>query len=236
MIYKAKGNMIFGGVNLLDYDAFAISCNVFERPLRDTTKVIVPGRNGELLYDNGRYQDVNIEYTIVVNGQGNADNLLAALLTVTDIARLEDTYEPDVYKVARITAAPIVNKQNDVGCRIVLKMTRKPQRFLKLGEQTVTVTSTGTLHNPTLYTALPLVRAYGNGTLAIGSETITVAGVSQAYIDIDCDIQDAYNGTTNLNGNVTLSSGEFFSIPSGDTGVTVTGFSSVVITPRWWTL
>lgn len=236
MIYKAKGNVIFGDVNLLDFGAYAIYCNTFERPLRDTTRITVPGRNGELIFDNGRYQDTPIEYTIIVGGQDNTRNLLAALLTITGFARLEDSYDAEVYTMARINAAPMVDKQDDGGCRFSIKLMRKPQRFLKLGEQSFTITSTGTVYNPTLYNSLPFIRAYGNGTLTIGSQVITVAGVTDAYIDIDSDVQNASYGTANRNDKLTLNTGAYPELLPGQNNIVASGFSSVVIAPRWWTL
>lgn len=236
MIYRAKGNVVFGDVNLADYGAYAIWCNTFERPLRDTTRITVPGRNGEVIFDNGRYQDTAIDYVIVVDGQDNARNLLAALLSITGFARLEDSYDPEVYKVARINAAPVVDKMDDGGCRLSVKLMRKPQRYLKLGEQALTLISSLTLYNPTLYTALPLIRAYGNGTLAIGSQLITVADVTDTYIDIDSDIQNASYGTANRNDKLTLNTGDFLNLPPGQNNIVATGFTSIDITPRWWSL
>ena len=111
----------------------------------------------------------------------------------------------------------------------------KPQRFLKTGETSQTFTGSGSLTNPTRYPALPLVRAYGTGTLRLGSTSIVISS-NNSYIDIDCEIQDAFRGATNCNGNITLSSGRFFALAPGYNGISMSGITRVEITPRWWTL
>ena len=86
-----------------------------------------------------------------------------------------------------------------------------------------------------MFDAKPLIRVYGVGELGIGSETITITKGATEYIDIDCDIQDCYEGLENRNGLVSLT--DFPTLPSGNTGITLgTGITKVEITPRWWTL
>ena len=82
-----------------------------------------------------------------------------------------------------------------------------------------------------------MVRAYGDGTLTINGITITISG-SDTYTDIDCELQEAYKDTLSVskNNTITLTSGEFFKLSSGDNAVSFTGMSKVIIIPRWWIL
>ena len=97
------------------------------------------------------------------------------------------------------------------------------------------LTASGTISNPTLFEAKPLIRVYGTGKLEVGSETITISKGATEYIDIDCDIQDCYEGSENRNGLVTLT--DFPTLASGDTGIKLgSGITKVEITPRWWTV
>lgn len=92
------------------------------------------------------------------------------------------------------------------------------------------------IYNPTLYASKPLIRVTGYGTLTLGNDTITVAS-GQTYVDIDSEIMDCYNGTTNKNSKVTFSSGEFPTLKPGVTGVSYSGsITKVEITPRWYRL
>ena len=86
-----------------------------------------------------------------------------------------------------------------------------------------------------MFEAKPLLRVYGTGSVGIGSETLTITSANQ-YTDIDCDLQDAFKGTTNCNGNIRLSSGSFPVLKPGYTGVTLSGVSRVEIIPRWFSV
>ena len=90
------------------------------------------------------------------------------------------------------------------------------------------------MKNPTMYTALPLIKAYGTGTLTISGISVTVTTASE-YTDIDSEIEEAYKGSTSCNMNIILSNGEFPKFQPGINTVSFTGFSRLEITPRWWT-
>ena len=110
----------------------------------------------------------------------------------------------------------------------------KPQRFLKSGEEPVEFTANGILYNRTMQNAKPLLRVYGTGagTVGIGSETITISAIS-TYVDIDCEIMDAYKGAVNCNGNVSFT--DDIVLGPGENNISKSGnISKVVITPRWW--
>jgi phage-related protein len=60
---------------------------------------------------------------------------------------------------------------------------------------------------------------------------------NQTYIDIDCETMEAYCGSTNMNANITLTSGKFPELASGSNAVAIgSGITQVTITPRWWIL
>lgn len=129
--YNPKSNVVFGNVDLSDYNAFAVYCNIFERPERDISVVSVPGRNGDLIFDNGRYKNVDRIYEIHVVGVENVHNLIRDLVSTMGYQRLEDEYEPNVYMMARIKAKPSVRKF--VGNAVMLTVTfdRMPQKWDK---------------------------------------------------------------------------------------------------------
>ena len=117
-----------------------------------------------------------------------------------------------------------------------IEFTRKPQRFLRSGEGVVTYNATGKIYNPTLFDALPLIRIYGNGTLTVGTTSVTWSGAS-AYVDVDCDIQDAFYLGSNMNQYITLSGYNVPKLVPGETQITLgDGIAKVEITPRWWIL
>lgn len=129
--YNPKSNVVFGNVDLSDYNAYAVYCNIFDRPERDISVVSVPGRNGDLIFDNGRYKNVDRTYQIHVVGVENVHNLIRDLVSTVGYQRLEDEYDPNVYMMARLKNKPNVRKF--VGNAVLLTVTfdRMPQRWDK---------------------------------------------------------------------------------------------------------
>ena len=100
----------------------------------------------------------------------------------------------------------------------------------------MTFTAAGMIYNPTLFDAKPLIRCNGTGgTVTVNGVSVAVTGCS-SYVDIDCDIMEAYEGNVSRNGTTTLQNGAFPKLSPGDNAVSFTGFSSVVITPRFFTI
>ena len=98
-------------------------------------------------------------------------------------------------------------------------------------EVTVTVSEPSLLENPTLFESKPLIRVHGNGTLTVNNQHITIAENPYEYIDIDCDIMDAFYGANNANRYVTLPN-DYVVLKSGANYIAYDG--AVEITPRWY--
>ena len=230
----------FGGKNLADFGVVVSGEETYNAPERSFSEEVVPGRNGTLLIDNGRFENVVVTYpaAIVENFPQRMAGLRSYLQSFKGYARLEDSYHPDVYYMAMPTGGLSVKTSgymNREG-QFDIEFTRKPQRFLRSGEGTVTYNATGKIYNPTLFDALPLIRIYGNGTLTVGTTSVTWSGAS-AYVDVDCDIQDAFYLGSNMNQYITLSGYNFPKLGPGETQITLgDGITKVEITPRWWIL
>lgn len=229
-----------GGKNLADFGVVVSGEGTYDAPERSVTEEVVPGRNGTLLIDNGRFENVVVTYpaAIVQNFQRNMEGLRNYIQSVKGYIRLEDSYHPDVFYLAMPTGGISVKTSgymNREG-QFDLEFTRKPQRFLKSGENVIRMTATGNVYNPTAFDALPLVRIWGNGTVLFGGTSVTWSGPS-IYVDIDCDIQDAYYMGSNMNQYIQLSGYDFPKLEPGETQITIgEGVTSVEITPRWWIL
>jgi phage-related protein len=119
-----------------------------------------------------------------------------------------------------------------------------PQRFLKIGEQSIPVAagSSVTLANPTRKPARPLLSVSemtSGGSIEIGDQTITVAANSANTMLVDTDLMRAYMVTAggvvhSLDAFVTMPD-NYVEIPAGQSVITATGVS-VSVTPRWWKL
>ena len=165
-----------------------------------------------------------------------ASKIVQWLMSSRGYCRLEDSYEPDCYRMASY-AGPFdaANWMNLYG-RATIEFDCMPQRWLKSGETPVSITSGQTLQND-WQPALPLIQltGTGDGELTVGGSTITIAGV-EGGLTIDSDTQNAYDGTTNKNSIITVSGG-FPVLAFGETIVAFSGgITAVQITPRWWRL
>ena len=167
----------FGGIHSADYGVWISGTGTFDSPERDVEKVIIPGRNGALTRDNGRFDNVELKYPAFISRefQPRFDDFRAALLSKRGYQRLEDTYHPNEFRLAMFTGPlePKTGIWNRTG-KFDIEFDCKPQRFLTVGEQAVTLEADGTLFNPTGFDALPLIRAYGTGTLTVNGYTVTV--------------------------------------------------------------
>lgn len=226
------------GVSSEKYGVILSGDGAYGAPARSVETVSVPGRNGDLIFDNGRYENITISYEAGIANAAGYDEFRAWLLSHMDYCRLEDTYHPNEYRMAVPTGGIAPSMEASLRlAKFTVSFNAKPQRFLKSGEMAATLTASGRIYNHTFYPAKPLIRVYGYGTLGVGDDTITIASHSLEYIDIDCDIEDSYCGASNANGYITLSGDNYPALPPGRTGITMTGkISKVVITPRWWTL
>ena len=224
-------------------EEFGIVCSgsgTFAAPERDATVVDIPGRNGTLTMDNGRYKNVTITYPAAVPREfsARAAAIRAWLLGPNGYRRLEDEYQPDCYRMARF-AGPL---EFDAGflnrsASMSLAFDCMPQRWLKSGEYAQPIANGQALCNPTGFEALPLIEVDLTGeaaALQVGEVTVQFAGYTGLLV-LDCDLQDAYEGTSNLNRYVTAA--QFPVLPAGKTEISWSGgVSSVRLTPNWWTL
>lgn len=221
------------------------------RPRRKYDTVQIPGRNGDILFMQDAYNNYQQPYEIFfgtgvdLSAETAADAVSAWLHSAGDYARLEDTYEPDIYRLAYyVDQTDIYNALTEYG-RTTISFNCRPERFLKTGETATTLSSSGrTISNPTRQLARPLIRVNGsgNGTLTIsGTSTtyaVSITGIS-SYIYLDSDEQNAYRTTAeNQNNKITITSGgDFPRLAPGTNTISWTGgVTSVVITPRWFNI
>ena len=228
--------LTFDGVSLKDFGVYINGNQTYNAPARSREVVNVPGRNGALLLDNGRFDNVEVTYHAFIyrDFSVNVEGLRNLLLSRTAYKRLEDTYHSEEYRLGIYKgnfSADVVEWLEAGEFDLIFDC--KPQRFLVSGEETVEFTSSGSILNETEQIAKPLLRVYGTGSFTVGSGTMTISSAN-VYTDIDCDLMDAYKGTTNCNGNV---SGTFPTLTPGDNTVTLnTGITKIEIIPRWWVI
>lgn len=227
------------GVSSTTYGVYISGQGTFNAPARDYNIIPVPGRNGDLVGPEKRFQNGTLIYPAFIysNFDTNIANFRNFLLSLVGYHDLIDTYHPnEIRKV--LFKGPFdadVESKNDAG-KLNIEFECKPQRFLASGNTKTTLTADGSISNPTQFASQPLLRVYGTGALGIGSQTITITQ-ADVYTDIDCEMMDAFKGTANKNPYIELTDYNFPVLNPGTNNISLgTGITKVEITPRWWTI
>lgn len=235
------GRIVWAGQNSDDLRVVVERCPAQPRPRRRQEAQTIPGRNGDLLFVEDAYDNYIQPYEIYLSAEQlclpRAARAVAQWICAPrGYQRLEDSYEPDVFRMAYY-AGPLElsNILNRFG-RATIEFNCKPQRYLKSGERAIALAQSGAkVYNPGM-TALPLITVYGSGagTLTAGGRTVHLKSIDE-YLVLDSDTQNAYKGM--LNKNSTISAPEFPVLPPGESTVTWTGgVQRVEVVPRWWVL
>lgn len=135
--------LIFDGVDLeLTYGVVVSGAGSWAKPERDRELVHVPGRNGDLIYDNGCWLNVEIPYSLYFRDGWlyKYAEFCEWLCSHVGYFRLEDPERhPGVYRMAEF-AGPLDPKKwllTDDGI-VTITFNAKPQQFLLDGETQIT--------------------------------------------------------------------------------------------------
>lgn len=211
-------------------------------PSRKQEKVAIKGRNGDLLIQQDAFDNVQQRYDIYISAESirlpNVTHKVAEWLCVKGYQRLEDSYWRDFFRLASFSGGiEIANILNRFG-KATIDFDCKPQRFYKFGDQFIQMTNTQILHNPSPFTAKPLIVVQGSGAGTISDGTHTLSLTNCNNITIDCDAMQIYQqvGSAIINKNL-YGSGAFPELTEGDSRVFWTGgITSMKLKPRWWTI
>lgn len=235
------GIVIFNGISSQDLHIQVQTEPDYDFPEKDYEVTHVPGRNGDIVIDQGSWQNVSRKYNLAMDAgkisyTEVASKLVQWLHSASGYARLEDSYEPDFYRMAMYKdSGSITNIYNKAG-QIEVEFTCKPQRYFKSGEVADIFTASTEYRNPTDFPAKPLIKIHGSGpgTVGIGTYTVTINDIVDGMI-VDCEQQDTYKDQMNCNSKVHIL--EYPKLVAGNNAITLSGgVTSIEIIPRWWTL
>ncbi len=230
--------LTFNGRSTHEFGIFISGESTYSAPERNVTSQEVPGRNGSLLFDRGNFKNISVKYPsyIVEDLPSRIRDFLNYAGSLIGYQRLEDTYHPYEFRMARFKTNPSINTagyMNRSG-KFTLDFDCKPQRFLKSGEEAVEFSADGIILNRTNFPSKPFIKVYGTGagSVEIGSETISITDLD-TYMDIDCEIMDAYKGAVNCNNYVSFT--DDIVLNPGENNISFDGgITSIEITPRWY--
>lgn len=156
----------FGEYDSRDFGVFITRDGVYNAPRRVYRQIQVPGRNGDLMLDEGRFENIDVTYPCLIYAGFNAniEGLRNALLSQKGYVRITDSYHPDEYRLGCFSEEiSVVPKVLGDGGTFEVTFNCKPQRFLLSGEIPVVIGVPGgaenSITNPTLFASKPLIRA-----------------------------------------------------------------------------
>ena len=265
--------LTYDGVDSRDFGVFLSGEGAFDAPARRGEMISIPGRNGSLFMDEGVFENIPVEYPAFIGTGYEAlfreklGDLRSALTSRGNYKRLEDTYHPDefrlgVYRSGLEVDPSVITRAGS----FTMKFDCKPQRYLKIGEDPIFLTSGALITNPTLFYAKPLLKVIGNGTVKIEPYEFIVSG-NDGEIWIDSEIMESYklvhtlydltdeeldviqdeNGVdievskeatpANMEAYIEFINYVYPQIKPGDVPVWISsGIEELTIIPRWWRL
>ena len=130
-------SLTFNGVNSADYGIVLSGGGTYATPERVITSVEVPGRNGNIQYDEGNYKNIVVTYPAGLARNFTTEYLdfIRKAKSAPVYSRLTDTYHPEYYRYGTL----IDELVPDVGTALKsgkfdLPFNCKPQRYLVSGD------------------------------------------------------------------------------------------------------
>jgi phage-related protein len=173
-------SLTFDGINSLDYGIYITGEAVYNAPERVVEMVSVPGRNGNIAIDQGRFENIEVTYPAGCFADSQADfankvmrfrNALASRYTYK---RLMDEYHSDEYRLGLYKSGLDVDAvRYGTAGQFDITFDCKPQRFLLSGETAVTPSDYG---NPQTETG-EIVTIDSDGSLGVKSLEVSLSPI-----------------------------------------------------------
>ena len=135
----------FDDVKSSDHGVYITGEAVYDAPARAVEMVTVPGRNGSLALDQGRFENIEVTYPAGMFDDTASDfqSRLAAFRNILTsrytYKKLIDEYNPDEFRMGLYRSGLDVSPKQLRAGQFDIKFECKPQRFLTSGEQAKTI-------------------------------------------------------------------------------------------------
>lgn len=227
----AEPYFVFNGVDSRAKGVRVISYPPILRANLRATTVTLPGRPGELTQIEG--VDIYEPYTRAMSIAVDITHLQAALNWLRGSGTLVLGNESGYVYNVRLDAQLQVDKQYKGMFSGSLQIRTEPFKRLTTAASDIQVTTSGTtVNNPGDVPAKPRITLTGSGaaTLTIGGKTLTFTSLASG------SIVDLQNQWILVSGSPVCgaASGEFGSLPAGNSTVSFTGGITKVTIPQDW--
>ena len=234
----------YKGIRSSDMGLRIESKNVFSGPEYEVDFLSIPGRDGDLIADGGRFPNVQVTYSVFIPAKTISE--LSQKITavkawlysgLNSYHTLSDTYDTAFFRHAVFAGKlDIEDELNKIGV-FTISFSCKPFRYDAAGTESVTLATGEVLLNPYPFTSKPILRIEGSGkgTLTIqseGSNAIWNFTSIDGYVEADSEQMNFYKDAEPKNDTV---SGDGFPLlyPGENTVSFSGGITAVTVTPRW---
>lgn len=228
-----KHNLTYGNVSANDHGIYISGEGVYNAPERVVELVSIPGRNGALTIDQGHFDNITIEYPCFTFATSQEEfrrivnNFKNAMIAQGGYQRLQDDYNPNEYRMALfVEGIEFEPVQYGRACTFTLTFNCKPQRYLTIGDDEVTVSDGDTINNPTLYDAEPLLMVEGYGDVEFNGYHINIENATMGRLLLVNRGSNTLSFASVNNGRITKT----FNSEQLQTADPITGSMTVTVT------
>lgn len=244
-----KPFFVFGGVSSKSMCLTIEDKDILSGAEADVTEYEIPGRDGTVFESNGRYNNIEIAYETYLKVAEQEDlprftgELKRWLLSGPgEYRRLEDTYDPDHYRIATVQGGLKIEQAGRRFTRQSILFSCKPFRYRKSGERKIKIGDGLTLQNDTGFTARPKIEINMQGSglvlIRVEGESGTPYATSIETTGAQRLILDSASEEALQSGNTTTSYIPLDTFPElrpGKNRIIISGakITSAQITPCW---
>jgi phage-related protein len=223
MVNDTQKYIVFNGKKSSDFGVWASGSQIFETPAKRVERISVPGRNGDLVIEDGSFENVELTFKdcfIPNNFAENFSNFKSFLNRQKGYQRLELSWLPDEYRLATFadSISPTIKNWDGRG-KFDITFNCKPQRFLKSGEEPIymmpPIPSGSTELDSTVYTyPSDLPADYKTISVMLETQQTGVSAKIRYFTDYDSDQTDYFESASE-----DLPSGEQIDFNLGESGI-----------------
>jgi len=210
-------------------------------PARRISFTAIEGRNGDIVNDEGCFDNGEIKYNVTAIAEDFEMPLLVRkikhwLQGEAGYFKLSDTYDPNYYYLACYKGAVDIADKLSILGSATLTFSVKPFKYRIDGNTEISVTAATAIYNPEDFESTPYIKIFGSGniTLSINNTSFAFKGVSE-YIEIDGEIMACFKGTELQNTKASFVN--FPKLAPGKNNISFTGnVMKIIIVPRWCAL
>lgn len=242
----------FGNIDFSGDGAYVWGEGQYSAPTRSVDFVEVPGRNGDLVIDNGHYTNTKAVYQVVItkNVKENIDRLKYLLYSQRGYQKLYDSDLKGFYRMACFSGG--IDLASIQGGIVYVEFDCKPYKYDINGDDPIVFDLVPeedkmvSVFNPYFETAHPIIKLYGDGgPFLFGNLEVQIVDRGEGHIIIDTENMDAYSysiqgdeNSSMINRNKDITDLEF-PLTQGHTYFRFgqgSLFTKIEIIPRWVTI